>query len=277
MAKIITITNDRDGVMIVERRRIIPFARGHGWTYVGYNNDGDHVMQIGRAGAGRPLEVLDLDCHGSPTTFDHTDLPFAGAFGQALSKLNGFSPNTPVYLDACNTGLTSFRGGPIAQEVANGAGCTVYGTKGFMYGTYAENTERCLASVNGFSYPGAQDATGRDVWIAFHPQARSTPGTEEVLFMAWESTINVHAGDGRDLYREIASLMEIILATGPISFPALRMAPDVTVNYIRNEGAQILDVFANGALIQDRVMETFWRVPAAIVEQFRNALLAALE
>jgi hypothetical protein len=70
-----------------------------------------------------------------------------------------------------NTSLKSPFGGPIAQAVANGAGCLVYGTRGYMKGRYAQGNEKSFASPSALHpYPCAEDALGRYVWIAFYPQ-----------------------------------------------------------------------------------------------------------
>jgi len=259
MANIITIPNDNDAVMNSERQRIVPWAPSHGWTYTGYNNESDHIAQIRRAGAGQGLQILDFDCHGNPTVFNHTNINTAAQFGRTLAQSPGFSPNTAIYLDACNTGLTSSYGGPIAQQVANGARCTVYGTKGYMTGTYAEGNERCYASSQGLpAYPGGQDATGRNVWIVFRPGLQqSEPGLDRQAMEA-AASINVRAGThaAQSLVRVLNSVMD----SEPVPFPALRMAPDVTINYSDDEKATILDVYANGGLLKDRLSGKAWRV-----------------
>jgi hypothetical protein len=286
MAKIITIPNDNDPVMNSERQRIVPWAPTHGWIYTGYNNEGDHIAQIRRAGGGAPLEVLDFDCHGNPTVFDHTYLSTAFQFGRTLSQSTGFSANTAIYLDACNTGLTSAYGGPIAQVVANGAGCRVYGTKGYMTGTYAEGNERCYASPDGLPpYPGAQDAVGRNVWIVFHPRAfRETEMVESrSITVGVDLTGRIWASFQPSAFREtemnepqsitiqanvrdatgLSAVLEEIIRNEPVEFPSWRMAPDITINYVRDEQVMILDVYANGGLLKERISGTTWRVQNA--------------
>lgn len=54
------------------------------------------------------------------------------------------------------------------------------------------------------------------------------------------------------------------------------MAPDLTINYVVNNDLRILDVFANGALIRDRVTGLAWRVPSGSLSQFQLALRAGL-
>lgn len=262
MARIITIPNDNDPVMNSERQRIVPWAATHGWIYTGYNNEGDHIAQIRRAGAGAPLEVLDFDCHGNPTVFDHTYLATAVFFGRTLSQSTGFSGQSAVYLDACNTGLTSAYGGPIAQAVADGARSTVYGTRGYMIGTYAEGNERCYATTQGLPpYPGAQDAVGRNVWIAFHPRAMTVKETQESAAMA--TPISVSVGTQTTAAEALSNALEEVMRATPTDFPSLRMAPDVTINYVRGAVAKILDVYANGGLLRDRIEGTTWRVENA--------------
>jgi hypothetical protein len=286
MPKIITIPNDNDPVMNAERQRVPPWAATHGLTYTGYNNQADHLVQVGRAGGGLSLDALDFDCHGAPTVFNHTFLAGAEAFGRALSQITGFSANTAVYLDACNTGLTSAFGGPIAQAVANGARCTVYGTKGYMTGTFAEGNEECFIGTE-FNpalppYPGAQRASGRSVWIAYRPtHVRETDlkelrtmtvgldpagrvwamfdpsGFREAPLSAASSiTVRADSSDRTGLARALYAVM----SGEPTEFPNLRMAPDTTINYETEEGVRILDVFANGGLVKDRVSGQTWRV-----------------
>jgi len=274
MAKIITIPNDNDPVMNAERTRIPPWAAVNAWVYTGYNDEPDHIAQIASAAAGQPMEILDFDCHGAPTVFDHTSLASVAQFAQALSQSTGFSANTAIYLDACNTGLTSDFGGPIAQSLANAAGCSVYGTKGYMTGTFAENNEQCYASVSGLPpYPGAQDAAGRNVWITFQPTRAN--GTKS---MHMASSITIKATDdtrGAESHTPILRLLEESLRGEPVDFPSLRMAPDVTINYIRTSGdVFIIDVYANGSLLRDRITGRAWRVLNA--EGLRTAIKQAL-
>jgi hypothetical protein len=296
MASIITIPNDNDPVMNSERKRIVPWAPSHGWAYTGYNNESDHIAQIRRVAGGAPMQVLDLDCHGNPGVFDDTFSSTALQFGKSLAQSPGFSANTTIILDACNTGLISnFVSVPIAQTVADGARCTVYGAKGYMTGTYAEGNEQCYAGPELHaplpSYPGAQAAVGRNVWIAFRPRGfRETDMSElrsmtvgvDQLGRVWASfdpmafrevqmieansiTIRAHAHATKGL----EDLLEGILRSDPVEFPQLRMAPDITINYFRDEQVTILDVYANGGLLKDRISGKTWRVQ-------ENTKLAAL-
>jgi hypothetical protein len=264
MVKIISIPNDNDPVMNSERQRIPSWAATHGWIYIGYNDENDHIVQIKQAGGGGTLEILDFDCHGAPTVFDHTYIASALSWAKELSRSTGFSGNTAIFLDACNTGLTSAFGGPIAQTIADGAQCIVYGTQGYMTGTYAEGNEQCFASANGLPpYPGAQNASGRNVWITFHPRTLLTQAT-----MSHLRTINL--AEARGNAAELTSEINSILQGQTTEFPSLRIAPDITVNYTVENQVLILDIYANGGLIRNRTSGEAWLVPDA--ERLQNLI-----
>jgi hypothetical protein len=274
MANIISIPDDRDRVMNLERERVVPWSVTHGWIYTGYFTEGNHIAQVRRAGRGMHLVALDFDCHGSPTEFGYTVLNSALRFGRSLSESTGFSGNTVIYLSACNTGLTSDYGGPISQLVADGAGCTVYGTKGYMTGTYAEGNEQSYATLPQLPpYPGAQDATGRDVWVPFHPRGLTdaVAGAQD-LTMDIPSRLTVRTDINSA--PELHGALESIMSTQPVEFPSLRIAPDITINFSRGQEVRILDVYANGGLLKDRITGVTWRVqnPKNLQVLIREAL-----
>ncbi|GEM_PF-2502145 len=291
MAKIITIPNEDDPQMNEERRRLAPWARPNGWIYTGYETESDHIAQIRAVSAGAPLEVLDFVCHGTPTRFNDTF--FVEEFGRSLSQIPRFSADTAIYLDACNTGLGASSSSSIAQVVANAAGCTVYGAKGYIKvgTTYAEGNEVCEAAPDGFApYPGAQDATGRNVWIAFRPETnRERPQLQNVTFgmdadgrvwasfrpTAFRRTImiesqSVNIRDDLGDATGLSALLNEIMDSAPVEFPPYRMAPDTTINYIHNGEVLIIDVYANGSLLRERISGNSWRVEN--VTQFQTNL-----
>jgi hypothetical protein len=260
MLKIITISNDNDDAINRVRSRIPSWARQHGWIYTGYNNSEDNIARIRGVANGTQIEVIDCVCHGTPTLFNGTTLTKALTWGQKLSQVPGVTSHTSVYLDACNTGLTWEQFGPIAQEVANGAGCRVFGTKGYAEGTYAEQNEVCEASpvvippYRVTPYPGAHDARGRNVWIEF----RSRAITHEKIM---SEQISFDVSRGKEDAGELVLAIEAILDTKTIEFPKLRIAPDLTLNYERDDRIRVLDIYANGGLVKDRIHNDAWAVP----------------
>lgn len=288
MTNIITIPNDNDPVFNGLRRTLYRWARRNSWGFTGYNDQFDHITQIRRVARGPTIRLLDFVCHGAPEKFDHTASYDAVQFGTDLSQVAGFNSTSEVYLDACNTALTSiFVNEPIAQKLADGTRCTVYGTTGYMTGTYAQGNEQCFAGPDVPSgplppYPGAQSAVGRDVWIAFRPrlrhatvapqlagltvgvdiQGRVWVGVDPNAFRDFKMTsgnsINIYSMEPNS--KDLAKYIERILRSRPVPFPALRMAPDATINYYRKDDVLILDVYANGGLIKDRISGKTWRV-----------------
>jgi len=256
---IITIPNDNDEVMNSDRTRLVPWSQEHGWVYTGYTcHPGDHAAQIRMAGRGAPLQFLDLVCHGNPAKFDHIVLQTASEFGASLAEMGGFSAQTVIYLDSCNTGLTSRFGGPIAQVVAQAAGCMVNGSRGYMTGTHAEASEQCYAEMEMYNlkaYPGGEDAVGSDVWIPFH----RTTLTGVVTDMVQPHSITVRAGLSPE-FRQMSQLLDTALSENTVDFPNLRMAPDFTINYVRPDGVLILELYGNGSLLKDRATGKAWRV-----------------
>lgn len=241
MAKIITIPNDDDVILNADRDRIADWAltTGGEWVYVAYDNESDHIAQIETEAGGAPLKILDFDCHGNPSRFNHTDTNTAFQFGQKLSQLPGFSPTTEIYLSACNTGL-----GLVAQYVADGAGCPVFGSCGSLEGTFAQGNEECSAGPYG-----GYSAVGRGVWIPFKRKEREM--TQQA------TSFNLRVGKQET---ELAPLLDVLMRTKSVEFPNLRMAPDITISYYSDKRVIILDVYANGGLVKNRITNTAWRV-----------------
>ncbi len=76
--------------------------------------------------------------------------------------------------------------------------------------------------------------------------------------------------------RELENLLESTMRSEAVEFPSLRMAPDITINFLRDDYVTILDVYANGGLLRDRISETTWRVSkpdelAALVRRHRRS------
>lgn len=271
MATIISIPNDNDPVMNQDRRRISSWASQHGWIYVGYNDPVDHILQIRTGARGAALQVLDFNCHGSPVSFDGTYLNSVRDWGKILSQLPGFSRNTVVYLDACNTGLqpaVNTTGPIIAQELATAAGCIVFGSQGYVTGTFAEGTARCTAALGAARpFPGGRDAEGAGVWKAFQPQSHPI-----IPRMPEETSINLPQDNG--IVHPLKSRINTILS-GPVAeFPLVRMAPDITINYPRGTEVWILDVYGNGSLVRDRISGKTYKVedPDGLLEMVRGEL-----
>lgn len=305
MASIVTVPNDNDPVMNAERARLSAWAPGHGWVFTGYNNEPDHIAQIRRASGGAAIQALDFSCHANPSVFDHTFSSTALQFGRSLAGLPGFSSSSAVYISGCNTGNTSnFVSVAIAQTVADGARCAVYGTKGYMVGTYAEGNEGCWRGDDVPPptgplpvYPGAETATGRNVWRAFRPRGFKedqptnlrtfTVGIDQVgrIWATFDPTESqdkqmneansLTVDTSLKTVRPIVDALEAIMKADAIEFPPYKMAADITINFVDGDNVRIIDVYANGGLLRDRISGKTWRVAdpvafsAAVLQQLR--------
>jgi len=58
----------------------------------------------------------------------------------------------------------------------------------------------------------------------------------------------------------LAPLLDGLMRTKSVEFPNLRMAPDITISYHSDKRVIILDVYANGGLVKNRLTNTAWRV-----------------
>jgi hypothetical protein len=268
MAKIITVPNIDDPVMNADRTRISLWAPTNGWIYAPYNDPSDHVTQINDAAAGNAIETLDLDGHGSPQSFSGMGPSDIEAFGRSLRTVTGFSANSIIYLDGCNTGLTDAV--CISQVLADAVGCSVYGSKGYLTGTYAEGTAHCYPTLDGGApYPGSVEAQGDAVWNRLAPAAferrRTMTGS---ITIRTQHHLSVEESN-------LIELLERVIAGPTVEFPQLRMAPDGTINYLRhNREAAIFDLYGNGAFIRNRITGDTFRVdtPDKLKVKFRSVL-----
>jgi hypothetical protein len=186
--KVIVAPRD-DASLDKERERVINYATTHGWRYTGYDSKGgtswdDLLREL--AGILQTtddcIEVLEIDAHGSPDSINGITGSTAYDFGEKLQKLNRFCKNCRIYLSGCNTALRDFPS-PVPQIIANATGCTVYGTVGYMSGTYCEGTARTSEETtlhpddpkrkrHCSPYPGSKKAKGDD---CFKPFTKGTP------------------------------------------------------------------------------------------------------
>jgi len=67
--------------------------------------------------------------------------------------------------------------------------------------------------------------------------------------------------------RGLSAFLENIMNGERTEFPNLRMAPDITINYVRDDEVLILDVYANGGLVKERTSGEAWRVAEPIAFQ----------
>jgi hypothetical protein len=281
MVTIVTIHNDPK--LYNAQRELKNLAASNGWLFTVYGNEDTHLMALRdlTKNLRDDIGIIDCVCHATPDRFDSSTNGSAKRFGASLSELNGFKPtSTTIYLDGCNT-ARSYVGSseaPIAQMVANGAGCTVYGSKGYIKGTKVQKNERCW-TVDPDGRPVEPDPNfrGDDVWQPFGRQkSKVAPGSDVQTYsfqvdasgQVWMTVdppffgnlpktrrldFTVRAGDTEKTDRELEITLNDILRGDNVYFPDFRMAPDVSINYIARQRIHILDIYARFHLLRDRV------------------------
>lgn len=301
MVKIITIPTFNDSTMNKERERILPKLKNPEWEWACALYDGtpeDHLANLADEVRGHDIEFLELNCHGNPGMFDAVYGSTVTEFGRALALLSGFSRTTSVYLDACNSGLMEGTSAPIAQRLADAAGCTVYAPKGFMSGTFAERNENCVDGTaeipHHVPYPGAQNAKGNDVWARFEPRdtdpfdiddQRTVTITVDMKGQI-ATTLNVRSRrrtlvferrsltlhmSSHDAF-ELQDFLDQIRTLEEVRVPHWRMAADTTINLIHDDSVSVLGIYANGSLIKNEIEGRIQRVrdPRALREVVRR-------
>ena len=260
---------DNDPVINAERERLRPWCATNGYEYVEYNGLDDLLSKMSAVLQARPgpIEILEIDAHGNPSTCNNVTSGNASTFGRRLSRLSGFSGNSVVYLSGCNTGLTD-QGVCVSQLLASAAGCTVYGSRGYLSGTHAEGNQQVWATVtiDGIvypPYPGAVDATGSACWQAFRGVRFVPAGATEERETPMLITLQRSDSIAHLLDEQAASVYNLIKQTvsspGKDS-PGLRIAPDATITVHLPDGDKTYDLLARGAVLRERESNKVWQL-----------------
>jgi len=164
-----------------------------------YDEVADLVTQVGDILTARKdcLGMLDVYAHGHPLLCNQLTNSNVDAWGKALMNVS-WCDNASLYLNSCNSGC-SFYGpgwsslpqtpteiGPIAEALRDAMAydsanfpvhLTVYGSRGYLYGTHIVGDEKSVSSY--FSghlwwreyhhrYGNATDGTGAAAWLPFN-------------------------------------------------------------------------------------------------------------
>ncbi|HEV7766082.1 MAG TPA: hypothetical protein VGQ76_13845, partial [Thermoanaerobaculia bacterium] len=145
--RIIAVPRDENDVLTDERLRLSVWAPASDWTYLEYADVFDLLAQISALQAADPRAVIEIEivAHGNPALCDDVSLGNAAVVAESLRRIAGISKTTTVYLSGCNTGL-DFNGDCIGRSFAAAFEAPVFGTRGYLAGTHAEQTEQCVAS-----------------------------------------------------------------------------------------------------------------------------------
>lgn len=205
-----------------------------------------------------------------------------GKWGESLRRVNGFSRATVVYLSGCNTGL-QFGGDCMARDLAESAGATVCGARGYLAGTHAEKNERCVASFTHAgvvyeAYDGAVDASGDDVWRRFGPPLKAANGDDMEIKISTSGfrPVNMTGEKAAQLRNAVEEAIQ-----QPAAEPApFRIAPDLRFAIRLSDGEHIFELLAGGTVLRDPVTRRVWQLRGgrALLESlwpFRNGAMPA--
>nr|WP_295933444.1 hypothetical protein [uncultured Dyadobacter sp.] len=238
---------------------LLPELQNAGFDPLVYQDEDQILGMI--AQTGENIEILDFICHGSQTTFGDTDLSTVDQFGQSLSQISCIGSDTLIYLDGCNTGLRSGDDGPIAQDLANACGCTVFGSQGYITtGAIALGDVECFDSVGSWPpVPGSRHLYGDDVWIEFNP-SHSFRKSKRIRKSFIVQVGFKHERKQNSYERTIKKILRQTMSKTPLMILEVRIAPDIIVELFDRGITKNIEVLANGRVIRDRLKDDSWLV-----------------
>lgn len=260
--RIIAVPRDENDVLTDERLRLSVWAPANDWIYLEYADAFDFLAQISALQAATPQSIIEIEmvAHGNPALCDDVSLGNVTVVGESLRRIAGISKTVVVYLSGCNTGL-DFNGECIGRSFAAAFNGPVYGTRGYLAGTHAEQTEQCVASfvLDGIvyhSYPGGIDATGAQVWRSFGSTSHPTDGSRMEIKIATSGFRPVRLeGEAKAL----VSAVEQLVQTAPVQSARMRIAPDLTFAIRLSDGEHVFELLAGGTVLRDPVTRNVWQ------------------
>ena len=259
---IIAAIREDDPLLNPERERLTAWAPANGWGYIEYVDSVDLLARIADLGTG-PMEQIEIFAHGNPGECDDITLGNARTFGESLRRVPGFSSATVIYLSGCNTGL-EFSSDCVARSLAETCGSVVCGARGYLAGTHAERTERCVqsfthAGVLYESFEGAIEATGNEVWRCFGPHLRLISGGEMDIKISTSGfrPINMRSEEAARL----RDAVEGAIRTPSSESAPYRIAPDLRFAIRLEDGEHIFELLAGGSVLRDPVSRRVWQLP----------------
>lgn len=261
--RIVAAPRDENDVLAEDRTRLSGWAPSNGWSYLEYADIFDLLARISDAQRATSQQVTEIEivAHGNPATCDDLSVGNAAVVGESLRRIAGIANGTAVYLSGCNTGL-DFNGECVAQVFAEPFNAPVFGSRGYVTGTYAEHNARCVASfeLDGIvyhSYPGGVDASGDAVWKRFGPPSRRDGGEPMQIKIATSGFRAVNLTDSQG--QSLLSAVEEILQTSPTQSARMRMAPDLTFALPLPDGEHVFELLAGGTVLRDPVTQRVWQ------------------
>lgn len=261
--RIIAAPRDENDILDEERARLAIWAPTNDWTYLEYADAFELLSQLSAMQAEKllPIAELEIVAHGNPAVCNGVSLDNAAVVGASLRRIHGVGNETALYLSGCNTGL-ELNGESLARTIAAAFNGPVFGARGYLAGTHAENSEQCVASftfegIVYHSYPGGTDAAGPSVWRRFGPGSGSGGGENMQIKIATSGfrPVNIQGGE----VQELLNAVEGIVRTPGAPSPRWRMAPDLTFVIRLADGEHVFELLAGGTVLRDPVTRTVWQ------------------
>lgn len=261
--RIVAVPGEENDILSEERARLSVWAPDNGWRYVEYADPFDLLAQISDIASSSATSIAEVEivAHGNPALCNGVLVGNVDVIAASLRRIVGHGSRATVVLSGCNTGL-DFNGECIARAFSSGFAGPVYGAAGYLAGTYAEHTERSVASfslggIRYHSYPNGRDAVGRNAWNTFGTPAGSDSGKRMQIKIATSGfrpvTLTGEAGG------ELLAEMENILRRPPAQSVRMRIAPDLTFAIRLDDGEHVFELLAGGTVLRDPVTRNVWQ------------------
>jgi hypothetical protein len=274
VVRIIAAPREENDILAEDRARLSAWAPANDWRYLEFADAVDLLSRLSDEAQTSPqLSEIEIVAHGNPAGCNDVSLGNFAVVAESLRRLPGVTKATAVYLSGCNTGL-QFNGECIAASFAMAFEGSVFGTRGYVTGTHAERSERCVASfifegIVYHAYPGGEDAAGDRVWKHFGPNAPATGGENMQVKIATSGFRSVNLAGSEA--QQLLSAVEQVVRTNPASSAPMRMAPDLTFAIRLSDGEHVFELLAGGTVLRDPVTKQVWQF-----EQGRTILQSLL-
>lgn len=261
--RIVAAPGDENDILADDRSRLSAWAPSNHWSYFEYADVFDFLARLSdrQGSATQQITEIEIVAHGNPAICNGVSIGNAAIVGASLRRIAGVMDETAVYLSGCNTGL-DFNGECVARLFAEAFKAPVFGSRGYIAGTHAEQDERCVASfaLDGIvyhAYPGGADADGKRVWNRYGPPSPRTGGEPMQIKIATSGFRAVNLGDSQG--QTLLSAVEEIVRTPPAQSARMRMAPDLTFALRLEDGEHVFELLAGGTVLRDPVTKHVWQ------------------
>jgi hypothetical protein len=148
----------------------------NGWVYISFNDFSDLITKSMAEAKKqkRKIAVIEIVAHGDPDVCNSITSSNAKKFGIEINTADILRQDAIIILSACNTGLNQISKFPFPKIIAIFSHRLVYGTLGYIEGTYAQDNARCYSTNPNQpglpAMPGAVNATRINCFNRYTPE-----------------------------------------------------------------------------------------------------------